>query len=76
MVFWSIIVRVGCGFRVRIIGFARISAVFASSCMVSTFIVVVSGVGFGVIWASIIRSLYGAMSLSSGFSSVFGLVFL
>jgi hypothetical protein len=47
MVFWSIIVKVGCGFRVRIIGFARISAVFASSFMVWTFIIVVSGV---VLW--------------------------
>ena len=47
MVFWSIIVKVGCGFRVRIIGFAGISAVFASSFMVWTFIIVVSGV---VLW--------------------------
>ena len=76
MVFWSIIVRVGCGFRVRIIGFARISAVFASSFMVSTFIIVVSGGVFGGSLASIIRSLYGAMILSSGFSCVFGLVFM
>ena len=77
MVFWSIIVRVGCGVRVRIIGFARISAVFASSFMVWTFIVVVSGVVFGGSVASIIRSLYGDMILSSGgFSCVFGLVFM
>jgi len=77
MVFWSIIVRVGWGFRVRIMGFARISAVFASSCMVSTFIIVVSGVVFGGSLASIIRSLYGAVILSSeGGSFVFGLVFM
>ena len=76
MVFWSIIVRVGWGFRVRIMGFARISAVFASSFMVSTFIIiiVISGVVFGGSLASIIRSLYGAMIFSSGISSVFGLV--
>ena len=49
--------RVGWGFRVRIMGFARISAVFASSCMVSTFIIVVSGWVFGGSLASIIRSL-------------------
>ena len=42
MVFWSIIVNVGSGFLVKIIGFTKISAVFASSCMVSTFIVIVS----------------------------------
>jgi len=70
-------VRVGVGFLVRIIGFARISAVFASSFMVSTFIVVVSGVVFGGSVASIIRSLYGDMSFSSGgFSFVFGFVFV
>jgi hypothetical protein len=57
-------------------GFARISAVLASSCMVSTFIIVVSGVVFGGSLASIIRSLWGAMSLSSGICSVFGLVFM
>ena len=57
MVFWSIIVSVGLGFLVRIIGLARISAVFASSCMVSTLIVVASGGIFGGSWASIIRSL-------------------
>ena len=60
MVFWSIIVRVGCGVLVRIMGFARISAVFASSFMVSTFIIVVSGVVFGGSVASIIKSLHGA----------------
>ena len=57
VVFWSIIVGVGLGFLVRTIGFARISAVFASSCMVSTFIVVASGGVFGGSWASIMRSL-------------------
>jgi hypothetical protein len=46
--------------------------------MVSTFIIiiVVSGVVFGGSLASIIRSLYGAMSLSSGICSGFGLVFM
>jgi len=56
-VFWSIIVRVGWGFRVNIIGLARISAVRASSLMVVTFIIVVSGVVFGGSWASMMRSL-------------------
>ena len=59
-------VRVGCGVRVRIMGLARISAVFASSFMVWTFIMVVSGVVFGGSLASIIMSLYGAMIFSSG----------
>lgn len=57
MVFWSITINVGSGFLVKIIGFARISAVLASSFMVSTFIVMVSGGSFGGSWASIIRSL-------------------
>ncbi len=76
MAFWSIIVRIGWGFRVRIMGFARISAVLASSFMVATFIIVVSGVVFGGSLASIIKSLYGATSLSSGICSVFSLVFM
>lgn len=76
MMFWSIIVSVGFGLRVRIMGLARISAVFASSFMFSMFIVVVSGVVFGGSVASIMKSLYGCMSLSSGISGVFGLVFV
>jgi len=77
VVFWSIIVSVGFGFFVRIIGFARISAVFASSFIVVTFIVVVCGGVFGGSVVSIIRSLYGAMSFSMGVVSfVFGFVFV
>ena len=71
--------RVGWGFRVRIIGFARISAVLASSCMVSTFIIVVSVVVFGGSLASIIRSLYGAKSssiCSFSFAGLFLFLFL
>jgi len=72
--FWSMMVSVGFGFFVRIIGFARISAVFASSFMSLMFIVVVSGGVFGDSVASIMRSLYGCRSFSSGISSVLGLV--
>ena len=54
MVFWSIIVNVGSRFFVKIIGFARISAVLASSFMISTFIVMVSGGVFGGSYARLL----------------------
>jgi hypothetical protein len=56
-VFWFTIVRNGWGFRVNIIGLARIPAVHASSLMVATFVIVVSGVVLGGYWASMIKSL-------------------
>jgi hypothetical protein len=53
----STIVRIGWGFRVSIIGLARIPAVRASSLMVATFVIVVSSVVLGGSWASMIKSL-------------------
>jgi len=50
-VFWSAIVRIDWGFRVSIIGLARIPAVRASSLMAATFVTVVSGVVLGGSWA-------------------------
>lgn len=56
------------------IGFARISAVLASSFRVFTFMVVVWG-GSVISLVSIIRSLYWAWSFSICGFSVVGLVF-